>query len=212
MTLTICWSAKGGSGTTVVAAALALNASSDALLIDLDGELPAALGLPEPTGQGLSDWFASDAPEGSVLDLAVDVTRSTRLVPRGPAAIAKDAERWQALGAYLATSPLDVVVDAGCGTPPVALLAERVRSLLVTRACYLALLRASRLPRPDGIVLVAEHARSLTAADVARSIGAPVVATVAIDPAIARAVDAGLLAARLPGSMLKSLDPLKVAA
>ena len=114
--------------------------------------------------------------------------------------------------AYLATSPLDVVVDAGCGAPPAALLGEHVRGLLVTRACYLALLRASRLPRPDGIVLVAEHARSLTTADVTRSIGAPVVATVPIDPAIARAVDAGLLAARLPGSMLKSLEALKVAA
>ena len=212
MTLTVCWSAKGGSGTTVVAAALALNAASHSLLIDLDGELPAALGLPEPSGQGLSDWFASEAPERSVLDLAVDVSRSTRLVPRGPSAIAKDAERWSALRAYLATSPLDVVVDAGCGAPPAALLGEHVRGLLVTRACYLALLRASRLPRPDGIVLVAEHARSLTTADVTRSIGAPVVATVPIDPAIARAVDAGLLAARLPGSMLKSLDALKVAA
>ena len=61
MTLTVCWSAKGGSGTTVVAAALALGSPTDSLLIDLDGELPAALGVPEPSGQGLSDWFASDA-------------------------------------------------------------------------------------------------------------------------------------------------------
>ena len=34
--------------------------------------------------------------------------------------------------------------------------------------------------------------------DVERCLGAPVVATVSVDPAIARAVDAGLLAARLP--------------
>ena len=44
MTLTVCWSAKGGSGTTVVAAAFALGSSIDSLLVDLDGELPAALG------------------------------------------------------------------------------------------------------------------------------------------------------------------------
>ncbi len=212
MTLTVCWSAKGGSGTTVVAAALALGSASGSLLIDLDGELPAALGIPEPSGQGLCDWFASDAPERSVLELAVDVSSTTRLVARGPSLIPRESARWPALRSFLATTPLHVVVDAGCGAPPAALVDEQVRGLLVTRACYLALSRASRLPRPDGIVLIAEHGRSLTTADVARAVGAPVVARIAIDPAVARAVDAGLLAARLPASMVKSLEPLKVAA
>ena len=82
MTLTVCWSAKGGSGTTVVAAALALGSTIDSLLVDLDGELPAALGVPEPSGQGLSDWFASDAPERAVLDLAVKVAADDP--PRAP--------------------------------------------------------------------------------------------------------------------------------
>ena len=63
-----------------------------------------------------------------------------------------------------------------------------------------------------GVVLVAEPGRSLTASDVSRAIGAPVVAEVAVDPAIARAVDAGLLAARLPKSMVKSLQTLQAAA
>ena len=89
MTLTVCWSAKGGSGTTCVAAALALSSTADSLLVDLDGELPAALGVPEPSGQGLSDWFSSDAPERAVLDLAVDVAgrhapRATRPARRSP--------------------------------------------------------------------------------------------------------------------------------
>ena len=212
MTLTVCWSAKGGSGTTVVAAALALGSSNDSLLIDLDGELPAALGVPEPSGQGLSDWFASDAPERSILDLAAAVAGTTRLVPRGPAAIPRESARWPTLRSFLTTSPLDVVVDAGCGAPPADLIAEQARKLLVTRPCYLSLLRATRLPRPDGIVLVAEPGRSLTAGDVARAIGAPVVAEVAVDPAIARAVDAGLLAARLPRAMVKSLQTLRAAA
>ena len=91
MALTVCWSAKGGSGTTVVAAALALGSATDSLLIDLDGELPAALGVPEPSGQGLSDWFASDAPERAVLDLAAPVAAGTRLVARGPAAIPRES-------------------------------------------------------------------------------------------------------------------------
>jgi hypothetical protein len=212
MALTVCWSAKGGSGTTVVAAALALGSTADSLLVDIDGELPAALGVPEPSGQGLSDWFASDAPERAVLDLAVTAAATTRLVPRGPSAIPRDADRWPTLRTFLTTSPLDVVIDAGCGPPPPALLGEPARGLLVTRACYLSLLRASRSPRPDGIVLVEEPGRSLTAADVARAVGAPVVARISVDPAIARAVDAGLLAARLPNAMVKSLQTLHVAA
>jgi hypothetical protein len=208
MTLSVCWSAKGGSGTTVVAAALALGAAAESLLLDLDGELPAALGVPEPSGQCLGDWFASSAPERSVLDLAVGIAGRTRLVPRGPSPIPRDSPRWPALRGFLSGAAIDIVVDAGCGAPPPALLGGHVRSLLVTRACYLALSRASRLPRPDGVVLVAERGRSLTAADVARAIGAPVVARVDVDPAIARAVDAGLLAAKLPPGMLKSLQAL----
>jgi hypothetical protein len=212
MSFSVCWSAKGGSGTTVVAAALALGAAADALLVDLDGELPAALGVPEPSGQGLCDWFASDAADESVLDLAVDVAGTTRLVPRGPSPIPRDSPRWATLRDVLAAASLEVVVDAGCGPPPPALVDGDARSLLVTRACYLALTRACRLPRPDGVVLVAEPGRSLGVADVASAVGAPVVARVAVDPAIARAVDAGLLAAKLPHGMLKALQALEVAA
>jgi hypothetical protein len=212
MTLNVCWSAKGGSGTTVVAAALALGSAVNSLLVDVDGELPTALGVPEPCGQGLSDWFASDAPDESVLDLAVEIGGRTSLVPRGPSAIPRDSPRWATLRDVLGTTPLDVVVDAGCGPPPPALVEGDARSLLVTRACYLSLIRACRLPRPDGVVLVAEPGRSLGAADVAHAVGAPVIARVAVDPAIARAVDAGLLAAKLPHGMLKALQPLQAAA
>ena len=45
-----CWALKGGVGTTVVTAALGLTlhrAGRDVLLVDLAGDLPAALGLPE---------------------------------------------------------------------------------------------------------------------------------------------------------------------
>ena len=58
--LIACWSTKGGAGTTVVTAALGLVLArrhpAGALLVDLAGDLPAALGLPpEP--------LAPDAPE-----------------------------------------------------------------------------------------------------------------------------------------------------
>nr|MBA3268215.1 hypothetical protein [Acidimicrobiia bacterium] len=54
--LIACWSPKGGSGTTVVATALGLilaGSEGSSLLVDLAGDVPATLGLPEPAGPGL---------------------------------------------------------------------------------------------------------------------------------------------------------------
>ena len=59
--VTLCWAAKGGSGTTVVAASFALNSTHPSVLVDLDGELPAALGLPEPDRPGVAEWLATDS-------------------------------------------------------------------------------------------------------------------------------------------------------
>ena len=205
MPVTVCWAAKGGSGTTVVAATIALSCPTDSLLIDLDGELPAVLGLSEPAGQGVADWLSSDAPPGALDDLAIPVDRTTRLIPRGSAMPDRQAGRWAELGAWLTTRPAPVV-DAGSHPPPGALLVDDVRNLLVTRACYLALRRAVAVPcRPDGVVLIVEPGRSLRTSDVATAVGAPVVAAVSHDPAIARAVDSGLLAARLPRLLSREL-------
>ena len=56
-----CWSAKGGCGTTVVAVSLAslLARAGGALVADLAGDVPAVLGMPEPSGPGLADWLAA---------------------------------------------------------------------------------------------------------------------------------------------------------
>lgn len=215
MTLTVCWSAKGGSGTTVVAAGLALDSTQPSVLLDVDGDLPMVLGVPEPAGQGLSDWFDSGAPPEAILDLAVDLDGTTRLIPRGSARIPRRAARWGELGRWLAQSDIAFVADVGLGDPPVDLLpaceplAKRVivkpaqaRGLLITRPCYVALMRARLLDaRPDGVVLVDEPGRDISVRDIEVSIGAPVVAKVPFDPAIARAVDRGLLAMALPGSI-----------
>jgi hypothetical protein len=203
--VTVCWSAKGGSGTTVVAATLALATATDSLLIDLDGELPAVLGLPEPAGQGIADWLACDAPPRALADLAVEVNGSTQLVPRGTLPVDRCSSRWPDLAVWLAERPYTVVVDSATGDPPNP-LGDIGRGLLVTRACYLALRRAVAMPwRPDGVVLVAEPGRALHVPDVERAIGVPVVATISHDPAVARAVDAGLLAARLPRLLQREL-------
>jgi hypothetical protein len=92
-----------------------------------------------------------------------------------------------------------VVVDDG---PLAALVHRATPSLLVLRPCYLALRRAANHPlRPAGVVLVTEAGRALTRSDVEGVLGVPVRATVPVEPVVARAVDAGLLAARLPRSL-----------
>jgi len=203
----LCWSAKGGSGTTVVSAALALVLTRRAptLLIDLAGDAPAALGLAEPSGPGVAEWLASPtADAAALLRLSVDATDALRVIPRGSGNIPGDA-RWGDLARAL-DGHGQVVVDAGTGVPPAALLSAATHTLLVTRPCYLALRRAVASGiQPTGIVVVGEPGRALNSDDIERSLHAPVVAELQYDPAVARAVDAGLLASRLPRSLAHSL-------
>jgi hypothetical protein len=211
--LTVCWSAKGGSGTTVVAAAIALASNRPALLIDLAGDVPAVLGMPDPGTQGVLDWAGAEAPAERLSGLAVRVSPTLEVVPRGgvdrvvPPA---PPERWAELGAWLATCGRFVIVDAGSAVvPPAGLVQAAERNLLVTRPCYLAMRAAVRQPlRPTAVVLVDEPGRALDAADVEASLGAPVVVTLLLDPAVARAVDVGLLATRLPAGIRRALRSL----
>jgi hypothetical protein len=202
---TCCWSVKGGSGVTVVAAAVALAASATGrvALVDLCGDLPTALGLAEPDGPGVAEWSrgCGDAPPRAT---SVPAT-SLSLVPRGrgPLGTLREVD--------LAPLADDVVVDAGCldrADGPRATLASRAeRSLLVTRACYLGLRRAATFRiRPHGVVVLTEPGRVLRADDVASVIGAPIVAEIPVDASISRVVDAGMLTSRRPSSLL---DPLR---
>ena len=205
MPVTVCWAVKGGSGTTLIAATLALSCRTDALLVDLDGEIPALLGVPEPGGQGVADWLVSDAPPSALERLTIDVDRTTRLIPKGTGPASASDERWHALLGWLALQG-SVIVDAGTGSPTPALVDAGARSLLVTRNCYLALRRVSTLAcRPDAVVLVTEPGRRLRRRDVEHSVGAPVVAAVSLDPAVSRIVDSGLLTARLPRGFANEL-------
>jgi hypothetical protein len=205
----VCWSVKGGSGTTVVAAALALvlSRARSSLLVDLCGDVPAALGLPEPAGPGVRDWLASPTSGADALGgLTVRATADLQVLPRGAAATPAPTLRWAALGSALRDHPHTVVIDAGVGEPPAPLLAVPVTSLLVVRPCYLSVRRAVAADvKPTGIVLITEPGRALCVGDVERAIGAPVVAEVPYDPAVARMVDSGMLASRLPRSIDHSL-------
>lgn len=202
----ICWAAKGGSGTTVVACALAVSSprTTSSMLVDLGGDCATALGLDEPTGPGVAEWLASPtAGPAELARLAVTIRDQVRLIPRG-AALPPDGQ-WARLAAALGGSE-NVIIDAGTGCPPTALREAAQQSLLVIRPCFIAIRRAQQLSiRPTGIVLVDEPGRALTSRDVENALGVPVVAQVRLDPAVARAVDAGLLLARLPKSLLVSL-------
>jgi Mrp family chromosome partitioning ATPase len=213
--LVACWSAKGGAGTTVVAAALALQRArhdpSGVLLADLAGDVPAVLGLDEPDSPGLAGWLAagSAVPADGLARIEVGAAPGLGLLPRGEGP--REPGRAGVLAALLQRSPRTTVVDCGRaqGTAARTVVGRAHHSLLVTRPCYVALRRASRLPhRPTGVVLVNEPGRVLSPADVEEIVGSPVVARVEVDPAVCRMVDAGLLQGRIP----RSLHPLQAVA
>lgn len=211
--LVACWSAKGGSGTTVVAAALATvlagSSPGGSLLVDLAGDGPAALGVAEPSGPGVAGWLAAGAavPVDALGRLEVPVGRGLALLASG-GPLPDAPGRGEVLGALLGADPRPVVVD--CGSAPVgvrlAVAAAAPHSLLVLRPCYLALRRAVQSPvRPSGVVLIDEEGRSIGRSDVEGALGVPVRAVIAHDARIARAVDAGLLVGRLPAALQRSL-------
>ena len=212
--VTLLWAVKGGSGTTVVSSLLALESSRPSLIIDLDGDVPAVLGMPEPDRPGAVDWLLTDGPTSQLVDLVVDVDDETALLPHGtrplPATVVQ-VERWTFLVDWAQTWERrhdgTVVIDAGTRDIDPALAAAVDVRWMVTRACYLSLRRASALAaRPSGVILVAEVGRSLRRRDVQRSLAAPIVAVVDIDPAVARCVDSGLLTSRAPRGLRRTLQ------
>jgi hypothetical protein len=194
----------------VFAAACALVLARDhgARLVDLDGDQPAILGAGDAE-RGVADWLAAGphAPTEALDRLALDVASGLALIPRGdePAALAPraEAEAGAALAVALRDGPVPTLVDAGTADGPAAraLLEVSDTTLVVVRECYLTLRRAVRHPalgRATGLVLVQEPGRAIGATEVADVLGRPIVARVPVREGIARAVDAGVVARRLP--------------
>ena len=211
----VCWSVKGGSGTTVVAAALALvlaqRHEAGARLVDMSGDTPSALGMSEPASEGIAEWLsAADHPGVEALNnLMLPVTAHLGVIPRGHNVIVPsqvNLDRLRDLAEAIAQSTKPTVVDAGSGLAAIPIIEHATRSLLIIRPCYLALRRASLLTtKPHGIIVITEPGRALGVYDVESVVGAPVLAEIPFDPAIARAVDAGLLAGRVPTLLAKHL-------
>jgi hypothetical protein len=217
-----CWSAKGGVGTTVIAASLGLvlgkRSPGGAVLADLAGDLPFVLGLrdlaSDGPGPGLAGWLAAGAsvPADALGRLEVPVVAGVGLLRRGRGPLPRD--RAEVLVALFEAGSRAVVADCGvlgcldddAGDAAEVVARAATRSLLVTRPCHVALERVRRLTwPPSGVVLVREPGHRCRRADVEDAAGAPVVAVVESDPDVSRAVDGGLLADRLPGALVRGL-------
>src|SRR6266516_781357 len=205
------WSPKGGSGTSVLAAAcaLVLGRRGGARLADLDGDQPALFGLASEPPTGLVDWLGAgpEAPTDALERLTVEAASGVSLIPRGtparPLAPVPATETGAALAVALRDGLVPTVVDLGLAQTPAARAVLEVAdaSLVVVRGCYLTLRRAVRaapLAHASGVVHVAEPGRAIGRRDVAGVLDRPVLAEVPVRTAIARAVDAGLLPTRLP--------------
>lgn len=181
-------SPKHGTGVTTTAAmtALALAATGPTVLIDLAGDQPAALGLSDPQDHQ-----------------AITVTDHLRLIDASD--LSPDEQT--RIVTEVAESGDHAVIDAGDANHPIHdLLPADTRRAWVLRPCYLAPRRAVACTRrPDSIIVVREPQRALNTLDIEAALGIPVEATIDIDPAIARMVDAGLLAARIPRSAAHAL-------
>lgn len=206
------WSVKGGVGVTSVAAMLAIaqaERADPAVLVDLCGDVPALLGIDGVEGApGVTDWCAT--PEPTVAALArieVAARRDVMVLPRGSGAFPSDVSP---LVGALSAIDRQLVVDCGLVTERPderrQVVASAATSLLVMRECFLNL-RAAQLSSltPTAVVVVKEPGRHLGRSDIEVVTGAPVVAQIAVDASVARCLDAGLAAARLPRSLLRSL-------
>jgi hypothetical protein len=208
------WSPKGGSGTSVVTAVagLVLAHREPARLVDLTGDIPAVLGLPEDPVPGLHDWLGAGAtaPTEALEHLAVTAAPGLTLLPAGDREIGRPPapEAGAALAVALDGDPRPAACDVGRLDTPVLRAFAKVAgpNVVVVRGCYLALRNATRhaaIADTVGAILVDEHGRSLGAHDVEEVLGVPVVATVPARTAIARAVDAGVLVNRMPDGLAR---------
>jgi cellulose biosynthesis protein BcsQ len=197
---TLFISPKGGNCTTVTASAYALVSAmrgTNTLLIDLCGDVPAAIGLPEHHGPGINDWLNED----NVSDAQQMVLLGTPVIPglvvlhRG-ARFVSGEPRWEALAEAIGKIPHDVIIDAGTTYVPESLTQAVSNVSMVVRPCYLSLRRASRMTKPQNVFVIKEENRALTVKDVGNVLGVPIAAEIPYDAAISRAVDAGLLTAR----------------
>lgn len=197
------WSAKGGVGVTVTTllTALRLHRADDepVLIVDLDGDVPAAAGVDVPT-VGVADWtrLGAHARPDALDRLIQPLGPGIDLLPRGSGPI--HTGQMALLAQLLRSRHRSVIADLGRLAPDdrrAGLLDVADRSVLVTRCCYLALRAAVTADRhTDALIVVTEPGRALRSDDLQRALGVDTAVEIPIDPSLARLVDAGLLLRR----------------
>lgn len=206
-------SPKGGSGTSVTAAALAVLGSqiTPTLLVDLAGDQVALLGLPR-TNFGLTDWLDQQSQQ-EFDDVIIDCGDQLFVVPLGSSTIPiTSSPSWPHVVRALEhkqNQGFNIVVDAGSGRIPADLAGLAAQVLLVIRPCYLALHRTVDAHQTyTGVIVVLERDRVLTTKDVETILDLPCVAQVPLTADIARRVDSGLLQSRMPHILQSALAPI----
>ena len=199
--IVVCRSPKGGSGTTITSAALAMMLAAQhrggGFIVDLAGELAPALGIPDP-------------PDTQ----PVDVNASLKLLSFAPRELRTPVEHnWKEVANQLLSYDAPVVIDVGTGELNESFERIANRTFLVLRPCYLALRKASNKMshgylRSDGIIVLEEAGRALTPTDISTVLKTPIVSTIKVDPSVSRAVDAGLLSSRIPAALNEGLRAL----
>ena len=203
--ITTVFSPKGGSGSTTIAAALAVLAArvGPTVLVDAAeaGDIPACLGLPDVGGPGFTDWARGDFDAEVFGRLGVGVNEWLSLIPHGGGVY----EQSVAFAERLRDTAGDTQMIVDCGhSSTLAGIGDEI--LMVLRPCYLALRRALASPvRATGVIVIEEPKRSLDPTDIQEVLGIPVRAVVPWDEAISRCIDAGLLAVRIPRSLKAAL-------
>ncbi len=221
--------AKGGSGTSVLAASLALELAErepwsnlhGVILVDFDGDQPDILGIDAADRYGVVDWLTSPDPvEVSALEgLLIRVSPGMSLLPAGRSRLTNEvgsidavriAELVTGLSA-MATVVADLGVIGSDEMSPRAMIgAASDRRTLIVRPCYLSLRRASQVPISfDSLVEVYEDGRALRTLDVEAVMSMAVCARIRVDPSVARAVDSGTLVSRRPRAVRRFVADLR---
>jgi hypothetical protein len=197
---TLFMSPKGGNCTTVTTAAFALMSAArgiNTVLFDLCGDIPATLGMVEPSSPGINDWLSenNEGDDESLVKMGTPLLNGLVVVHRGSKFV-EGQPRWQQLAEAIRTLPHTSIIDAGITFVPEEVRQSVDSVTMVTRPCYLSLRRATHLPKPHNVIVIREEARALTVNDVSHVLGVPKFAEIPYNPAISRAVDAGLLTSR----------------
>jgi len=170
------------------------------------------VGSSEPAGPGITEWLAADGdvPIAALDRIQLSLSENISLLPKGRKAFV-DNQRNGEFVRYLQQQSASVVADLGVvdqhSTFALDVLSSASRSVLVLRSCFVSLRRALALNlSPTDIVLIEEPQRALCRGDVEDVLGQKLSAVIPFDPAIARCVDAGLLLAKLPEPLRKTVS------